>query len=238
MLSRGLTDDALKSLEDIKPMPNLIYNDNSPNNVRTVLKSIQGKWEGRDNCNYSVIIFDKDISVKSGSAVILTSKLHLSPNNPAHIELDSYDLDNGNIPNDIFGLYYLDDSAIMLSIHSGFMDNKFEYVLRKPEYFGRFVMDKEIIPELAGEWQDQFGHKLTIRGNDIEYEGSKDTFHVVTRSLSDKERKRYDIVSQSNENYIFDGMFMPIEYSGGRLTSRMQILDAPSPEYIFTRIKP
>ena len=51
VLSRGLTDEALKAQEDIKPKPNLIYNDNSPNTAKTILKAIQGKWEGRDNCN-------------------------------------------------------------------------------------------------------------------------------------------------------------------------------------------
>ena len=238
VLSRGLTDDALKSLEDIKPKPNLVYNDNSPSDVRTVLKSIQGKWEGRDNCNYSVTIKDKDISIKSGSAVILTSRIHLSVNQPAHIELDRYELDSGNIQDDIFGLYYLDDSSILLSIHSGFMDNKFEYILHRPEYLGRFVLDKEVIPELEGEWQDQHGHKLTIRGNDIEYEGSKDTFHVITRSFYEKNNKIYHLISQSNERYIFGGLFMPIEYADGRLTMRMEIMDAPSPEYIFTHTKP
>ena len=237
VLSRGLTDEALLEAEGVKPKPNLVYNSDSPHTAKTILQAIQGTWEGRDNCNYKVMITDKEIKIYSHVAEILSTKLHLSQNNPAHIELDSYDLDSGNIPNDIFGLYYLDDSAILLSIHSGFRDNKFEYILRKPEYFGRFIMDKEIIPELEGEWKDQRGNTLTIHGNDIEYDGQKDTFHVVTRSFEEKNERTFHLVSQSNERYIFGGLFMPFEYSGGRLSTRMEIMDAPSPEFIFTRVK-
>ncbi len=235
VLSRGLTKEALDELEDIKPKPNLIYNTDSPNTANKILQAIQGTWEGRDNCNYKVMISSRDIKIHSQAEEVLSSRIHLSPKNPAHIELDSYNLDSGNIPNDIFGLYYLDDTAILLSIHSDFMNHKFEYILRKPECFGRFVMDKEIIPELEGEWKDQNGNTLAIHGNEIEYDGRKDTFHVVTHSFSDKEEKRYHIVSQSNENDILGGMFMPLEYSEGRLTTRIQVMDAPSPEFIFMR---
>ena len=238
VLSRGLTKEALDELEDIKPKPNLIYNTDSPNTAKTILQAIQGTWEGRDNCNETVIIKDKDITVKSGSADVLSTKLHISGNNPAHIELDDNNLNNGNIHSDIFGLYYLDDTAILLSIHSDFMNHKFEYILRKPEYFGRFIMDKEIIPELEGEWKDQNGNTLTIHGNEMDYDGRKDTFHVKTYSLSDKEDHHYYIVSQSNERYTFGGMFIPLEYKGGMLTTRMQIMDAPSPEFIFVRVQP
>lgn len=237
VLSRGLTKEALDALEDIKPKPNLIYNTDSPNTAKTILQAIQGTWEGRDNCNYKVTISDKDIKIYSQAKEILSSQTHLSSNNPAHIELDSYDLDSGNIKNDIFGLYYLDETAILLSIHSDFMNHKFEYILRKPEYFGRFIMDKAIIPEIEGDWKDQNGNVLTIHGNDIEYDGRKDTFHIVTRSFSDKKNKRYYIVSQSNEGYIFGGMFMPIEYHNGQLSTRIQIMDAPSPEFRFTHVK-
>ena len=94
---------------------------------------------------------------------------------------------------------------------------------------------KEIIPELEGEWKDQNGNTLAIHGNEIEYDGRKETFHVVTHGFSDKAEKRYHIVSQSNENYILGGMFMPLEYSEGRLTTRIQVMDAPSPEFIFIR---
>lgn len=243
VLSRGLERDALRDIEPAEPQPNLVFNDKSVSN-KDVLKAIQGEWTGRDNCNYEITIENDQFQLWNMGNPALMSKLHLSKDNPAHIELESTIIDKGYNHDDLFGVYYLNDHALLLSIRSSFMGDKFEYVLRRPEDFGRYVMDDKILPLLQGKWVD--GHRgdmLTIRGNEIEYHNKyqdiKDTFHVVTMSSSDIEDNTYYLVgtdrAQRNRRSILN-QFESMKFDGQMIKTFIPVMDAQSPEFMFVHV--
>ena len=236
VLTRGITDEDLFEAEGHTPKPNLVFNIENAKSAADVLKSIQGTWEGRDNCNYTIMIKDKDIIIRLGIKAMLQSRLHLSKDNPAQIELDSDILEDTNVRKTVFGLYYLDDTSVLLSVFSNLSNDKYEYILRKPEYFGRFIMDKEIIPQIEGEWEDDRGQKLTIKGNTIEYDNQTDTFHVKTYNFEDKEHEVYHLVSDSYSKYILEG-YMPFKYEKGKLSTQMVIMGARNADIEFHRVK-
>ena len=101
-------------------------------------------------------------------------------------------------------------------------NHKYEYILRKPEYFGRFIMDKEIIPQIEGVWEDEIGERLTIKGNTIQYRDQTDTFHVKTYHFSDKESGVYHLVSESDDHQILNE-FIPFRYENDELNTLERI---------------
>ncbi len=239
VLSRSMTREQLREIEPAEPKPNLVFNDKTLSQ-KDILKSIQGEWTGRDNCNYEVTIDDTQFTLWNGGRAVLKSKLHLSKQNPAHIELDTYHIDSGHIQDDLYGVYYLDDSAFLISIHSGYQGDKYEYILRRPAHLGRLIMDDEILPELQGKWIEMGSNNiLTIQQNKIEYDGTKDTFHVVTRNPSDIKTKSYWLVGANRQSMYHQTIldhFNAFQYDGKTLKTSIPILDARAPEFIFVRM--
>ena len=238
VLSRELTREALVKNEPAVPGENLVYDIQKTVTAKEIHDRLQGQWEGRDNCNYSVRVQDNELSVLYGKNVVIKSPMHLSIDNPAHVELDSYDLGGVNGMNDtVYGLYYLDETSILISVRSDYQGDKYEYILHHPEYLGRYTLDKDIIPQIEGKWVTDDGKVLTIHGNTIEYGDSKDTFHVITRSFWEKEHNIYYLVGEKSHGDGILELFSAMEYKDDTLSTYIPVFDAPSPRFVFHRMK-
>ena len=227
VLSRCLTSEELREIESPIPKLNLVFNpddggtdengaDDSSVTDAYVRKTIQGKWVGRDNCNYVIIIEDDQFNMWSNYGYLfLKTKYHISEKHPAHIELEKMvfrSTESQRYDEFVYGVYYLEDNALLLSIHSNCFGNKFEYILRRPEAFGRYVKDDEILPRLQGFWVEEKGCLLAIHGNEIAYYSPnnaplhkhKESFRVETESEYCLEDNQYILVRLTGDKRLLD----------------------------------